>query len=112
MKNLKSKSKDFLSEIKESKYNYSVDYTNQFKKDTFDILKSGLDLELMRKTIQILATDGKLPNEYKPHQLKGNLKDYWECHIKGNWLLVWQQSDTHLTLMLTNTGTHQDIFGM
>jgi mRNA interferase YafQ len=112
MNTLKSSSNDFLSGIKASDYKYSVDYTNQFKKDTFDALKSGLDLELLRKAIQILATDGQLPNEYKPHQLKGNLKDYWECHIKGNWLLVWQQSDTQLTLMLTNTGTHQDIFGM
>ncbi|GHT29950.1 hypothetical protein AGMMS49574_08150 [Bacteroidia bacterium] len=78
MKNIKSSSKVFLSEIKEFKYNYSVDYTNQFKKDTLAILKSGLDLELMRTVIRILATDGKLPDEYKPHRLKGNFKDYWE----------------------------------
>jgi len=103
-----------LSELKTSKYRYSVDYTNQFKKDTFEILRSGLDLELLRNVIKRLATDGKLPSEYLQHRLSGNYSGFWECHIKGNWLLVWKQDDTanNLTLLLTNTGTHQDIFGL
>ena len=29
---------------------------------------------------------------------------------KPDWLLVWQQKDDNLMLLLTNTGTHSDLF--
>ena len=28
-----------------------------------------------------------------------------------DWLLVWDQNDRILVLMMTNTGTHSDLFG-
>ncbi len=34
----------------------------------------------------------------------------WECHIEEDWLLVWRQNDKRLTLLLTNTGTHKELF--
>ena len=33
-----------------------------------------------------------------------------ECHIQPDWLLVWLQNDNELTLLLTDTGTHSDLF--
>jgi mRNA interferase YafQ len=33
-----------------------------------------------------------------------------ECHIQPDWLLVWKQDDTELTLLLTDTGAHSDLF--
>ena len=47
----------------------------------------------------------------KPHKLSGDYVGCWECHIKPDWLLVWEQNDTELVLLMTNTGTHSDIFG-
>ena len=47
----------------------------------------------------------------KPHKLSGDYVGCWECHIKPDWLLVWEQNDTELVLHMTNTGTHSDIFG-
>lgn len=43
-------------------------------------------------------------------KLSGNYAGYWECHIKGDWLLVWEQNDNELTLIFTSTGTHSDLF--
>lgn len=34
----------------------------------------------------------------------------WECHIQGDWLLIWSQDDTELILLFTDTGTHSDLF--
>ena len=28
-----------------------------------------------------------------------------------DWLMIWEQNDTELFLLLTNTGTHADLFG-
>jgi mRNA interferase YafQ len=33
-----------------------------------------------------------------------------ECHIQPDWLLIWIQNDKTLTLLLTATGTHSDLF--
>lgn len=58
----------------------------------------------------MLKETGKLPAQYKPHKLSGNYAGLWECHIKPDCLLVWLQDDNKLTLILTNTGTHSDLF--
>ena len=33
-----------------------------------------------------------------------------ECHIQPDWLLIWVQNENELTLTLTDTGTHSDLF--
>lgn len=68
-------------------------------------------MELLKVVIRLLERDGSLPAEYRPHKLSGIYAGSWECHIKGDWLLVWEQYDTELVLLFTNTGTHADLFG-
>ena len=89
---------------------YSINYTNKFKKDVKRCKKRGLDLDLLRDAIDLLATTGSLPPKYKPHSLIGNYKNRMECHIQGDWLLVWMQDKQELTLLFTDTGTHSDLF--
>ena len=89
---------------------YTLIYTGQFKKDLKRCQKRGLDIELLHKVITLLQENGSLPAEYKPHILSGQCSGYWECHIKPDWLLIWEQNDKELTLLLLNTGTHSDLF--
>ncbi|MEE3448071.1 MAG: type II toxin-antitoxin system YafQ family toxin [Bacteroidales bacterium] len=58
----------------------------------------------------MLSETGSLPSKYRPHILHGTYEGYWECHIQSDWLLVWDQNDTDLVLLMTDTGTHSDIF--
>ena len=90
---------------------YTIRMTRTFRKDTERCRKRGYDMELFKTAIRILETDGQLPASYRPHKLSGNYGGSWECHIKGNWLLIWEQNDTELTLLFTGTGTHADLFG-
>lgn len=64
-----------------------------------------------KECITILSENGKLPNKYRPHKLSGKFKNTWECHIEPDWLLIWEQNDSELTLLMLETGTHSDIFG-
>jgi len=89
---------------------YSIKYTNKFRKDVKRCQKRGLNLNLLRDAIDILATTGTLPPQYKAHQLIGNYKNRMECHIQSDWLLVWFQNDKELILLFTDTGTHADLF--
>ncbi len=66
-------------------------------------------MALLEKVIALLAETGTLPRQYYPHKLHGDLEGCWECHIRPNWLLIWKQNDTELTLLFTNTGTHSDL---
>jgi mRNA interferase YafQ len=89
---------------------YSLEYTGGFLKQAKQCQKRGYDMTLLEKVIQLLAKTGKLTPGYKPHKLSGKYAGCWECHIKPDWLLVWQQNDSVLTLLFMNTGTHSDLF--
>ena len=89
---------------------YQITTTRRFEKAVLLCKKRGLDLKSLKEAISILAKDGKLPAKYKPHKLSGSYTGCWECHIKPDWLMVWEQNDTELVLLFLNTGTHSDIF--
>ena len=89
---------------------YTIIRTTQFRKDWKRCEKRGFPMEELRTVITILATTGTLPQEYKPHKLTGNRAGEWECHIRPDWLLIWEQNDKELTLLMLNTGTHSDVF--
>ncbi len=60
--------------------------------------------------VSILRECGRLPAIYRPHKLSGDYDGCWECHIQSDWLLVWEQNDTELTLLFIDTGSHSDLF--
>lgn len=90
---------------------YIIKTTRYFDKDMARCIKRGYPMEELRKVMKLLEQDGSLPTDYKPHKLHGNRQGQWECHIKPNWLLVWEQHDQELILIMLNTGTHSDLFG-
>ena len=90
---------------------YSIDYTNEFKKQAKLMQKRGYDMELLNDAIKILINTGTLPFEkYRTHKLQGNHKNMWEAHLQPNWLLVWFVNKNAVIIVLTHTGTHSDLF--
>lgn len=49
-------------------------------------------------------------SKYKDHKLTGNYKDFRECHIKPDLLLIYQKQDEILTLTCINLGSHHKLF--
>lgn len=90
---------------------YEIRMTRTFRRDTERCRKRGYDMELLKRAIRALEADGVLPASYRAHKLVGSYAGCWECHLKGDWLLVWEQNDSELTLLFTGTGTHTDLFG-
>jgi len=62
--------------------------------------------------IQNLAEQGHkgLEQKHKPHKLSGKFKGYWECHVKPDLLLIWEQKEALKLIELVRTGTHSDLF--
>ena len=90
---------------------YRITTTNQFEKDVKRCMKRGLPMAELRSVISLLARDGCLPDKYKPHKSSGNRAGQWECHIKPDWLMIWQQFEQELRLLLLSTGSHADLYG-
>ena len=89
---------------------YKIKTTNRFEKDAVKCIKRKYDFSLLEKVVTLLESNGKLPSKYKTHPLKGNYTDCWECHIKADWLLIWQQDDIEKIISLIATGSHSDLF--
>lgn len=87
--------------------------TKQFKKDLKRIAKdSKKDLNKLSTIVNMLAEQKQLPIEHRDHQLKGNLKNYRECHIEPDWLLMYQVKNDVLVLSLVRTGSHSELLNM
>lgn len=89
---------------------YKVKYSNKFKKDVKRCIKRGFPLDALSKVVDLLMKDGRLPPQYRQHKLSGNYNNCWECHIKADWLLVWEEHEDELVLVMTDTGSHADLF--
>ena len=72
--------------------------------------KRGKDMSKLVVVLDLLASGNPLPENYKDHQLSGSLKDFRECHIEPDWLLMYQVFEGELILSATATGTHADLF--
>ena len=93
-----------------NEYKYKLVETSLFKKTRKLAKKRGFDLSLLYEPITLLAKGESLPPKYRDHQLKGRLSAFRECHIKGDWLLIYRIIEDKLILSLHSTGTHADLF--
>ncbi len=88
------------------KLRYSTQYKKDFKRYRHDIQK----LEKLLEVLRILERGETLPTRYKPHWLTGNYKDCMECHVEGDFLLIWFD-DENETVELLRLGSHSELFG-
>jgi len=84
-------------------------YTAQFKKDVKRIQNNPKKMHLLNETLKILKATGTLPKEYKPHELKGNYQGHIECHIEGDFLLIWIDEINNV-IKLVRVGSHSELF--
>ena len=89
---------------------YNVIPSNLYRKDLKLAKKRGLNISLLDDVVDKLARGETLPERHCDHMLQGELDGYRECHIKPDWLLIYQIINNDLILLLSRTGTHSDLF--
>ena len=89
---------------------YDVIQTRTFRKSLKRMVKRGKEKSKLLKVVNMLARGIPLPPEYKDHALSGNLAGLRDCHIENDWVLLYFIQDNILTLTLSDTGTHSDLF--
>ena len=68
---------------------YELRITGECKQNLKICKKRGLPMQELWDVVAKLLRGEKLDEKYQAHQLHGNRKGQWECHIQPNWLLVW-----------------------
>ena len=89
---------------------YTIRVTKRFIKDAELCKRRGYDMHIMHKAMQMLAENGTLPEQYRPHKLTGNYSGMWECHLRPDWLMVWKPNENEMVMLFSRTGSHSDLF--
>lgn len=89
---------------------YAVTQTSQFKRELKRAVRRGCNLAQLKSIVQQLAEGQSLSAQYRDHALSGKFSGFRECHINPDWLLIYLIEDKTLTLTLTRTGSHSDLF--
>jgi mRNA interferase YafQ len=89
----------------------AADYTKAFLKDWLRLSHSGrYDMARLKTAMLLLiANDAPLGAEWLDHALKGNWADHRECHIGGDFLLIYQVESNWINFV--RCGTHSELFG-
>ena len=92
----------------------AADYTKAFFKDYERLSRSGrYDMNKLKGVmLQLIASDALLGSEWRDHQLSGNYAGHRECHIGGDFLLVYKldESGKHGLIVFVRSGTHSELF--
>ena len=79
-----------------------------FKKDLKRITRRKCDRTLLEAVVEALRRAEVLSGARRDHPLKGEWKDWRECHIQSDWLLIYKTTETEV--LLARTGAHADLF--
>ncbi|WP_230676761.1 type II toxin-antitoxin system YafQ family toxin [Yersinia alsatica] len=92
----------------------TADYTKDFLKDWEKLSRSGrYDMHRLKQAMLLLiANDMPLGAEWLDHSLKGDWQDFRECHVGGDFLLIYKLSNHSKTsqIVFVRTGTHAELF--
>ena len=88
-----------------------ADYTKAFRKDWQRLSHSGrYDMHRLKEAMLLLiANDAPLGPEWLDHALKGEWADHRECHIGGDFLLIYRVQGN--AICFVRAGTHAELFG-
>jgi mRNA interferase YafQ len=92
----------------------TIKYTNAFKRD-YKRESSGKSRQHAEKLgheltalVALLAADAALPRRYADHPLTGDWKDFRDCHIRPDLILIYRKLDAD-SLELVRLGSHSEL---
>ena len=90
------------------------DYSKTFRKDWERLTHSGrFDMKRLKEAMLLLiANDNPLSAEWKDHALMGDWNHHRECHVGGDFLLIYRLdgSGRNQMIVFIRAGTHAELF--
>ena len=69
-----------------------------------------MDLGKLRKVMDMIVNEQPLPEKYEDHPIHGEWEGSRDCHIQGDWVLIYKINDVTRTVTFQRTGSHSDLF--
>jgi len=89
----------------------TIERTGQFKRDYKRESKgrhmATIDADLLA-VLALLANDRPLEDRHRDHALTGDWKDFRDCHVKPDLVLIYRKPDSD-TLQLVRLGSHSEL---
>jgi mRNA interferase YafQ len=85
-------------------------FTKPFRKELRLMEKRGLNLVKLREVMDMIINEQPLPPERCNHPLHGKWEGSFDCHIHGDWVLIYKLNHTARTVTFQRTGSHSDLF--
>lgn len=84
--------------------------SSQYKKDYKRFRRNPKKVEKLFNILELLKNERPIPEENRPHPHTGNYAGQMECHIEGDFLLIWFDRDSD-EITLVRLGSHSELFG-
>ena len=89
---------------------HTPEYYNSFKKDRKLMIKQDKDMNKLNEVMSLLLNEHPLLPKHANHPLQGNYKDWWECHIESDWLLIYRIDNNNQKVIFYRTGSHSELY--
>ena len=87
----------------------SLKTSTQYRKDPKRYRNKPQKLAALKQVLELLINEQPIPQEYYPHMLQGEYKGCMECHIQGDFLLIWIDEVNDI-IELVRLGSHSELF--
>jgi mRNA interferase YafQ len=84
------------------------EFTHQFVKDFRLMQKRHKNVDKIIEVMSLIIWEEPLLSKHREHNLSGGYEGYTECHVEGDWLLIYRLPEGKV--IFTRTGTHSDLF--
>jgi mRNA interferase YafQ len=85
-------------------------FTGTFKKDRKLMKKQNKDIGKLTYVMGMIINEQPLPPERHNHPLHGKWEGTLECHIQGDWVLIYEIDLAERAVVFHRTGSHSDLF--
>jgi len=88
-----------------------ISHTNKFKKDLSREMRGKYKKTLQQRleaVLELLIDDEPLPADYDDHSLSGEWKEFRDCHVFPDLVLIYQKPDDE-NLILVRIGSHSKL---
>ena len=71
--------------------------------------KQGKQILKLREVMDMIINEQPLPPKYCNHPLHGKWKGAYDCHIQGDWVLIYEPDKKIGKVTFHRTGSHSDL---
>lgn len=89
-------------------------HTKRFRRDYLKAKRSGKKMKKLEVLMSLLIDSKPLPVKYKDHPLHGEWQHVRDCHIEGDWILLYELGKDETgndVITFHATDNHSNLFG-